>query len=150
MTIKASFINIWSIRKNTNRSIVWFMFSSIFFIKSKNCSLLEVCYNISLSYSVINAFVYKLGEEIKGSFINLVFLFYILRVLINWLIWFFVTNWNVKVSSEVVTCLLIQVILRWFLYLSIIFSKGSSEVFVLLKSLLTLFILILRIIFRKY
>ena len=150
MTIKASFINIWSIRKNTNWSIVWFMFSSIFFIKSKNCSLLEVCYNISLSYSVINAFVYKLGEETKVFLYYLVLLFYILRVLINLLIWFFVTNWNVKVSSEVVTCLLIQVILRWFLHLSIIFSKGSSEVFVLLKSLLSLFILILRIIFRKY
>ena len=148
--MKASFINIWSIRKNTNWSIVWFMFSSIFFIKSKNCSLLEVCYNISLSYSVINAFVYKLGEETKVFLYYLVLLFYILRVLINLLIWFFVTNWNVKVSSEVVTCLLIQVILRWFLYLSIIFSKGSSEVFVLLKSLLSLFILILRIIFRKY
>ena len=148
--MKASFINIWSIRKNTNWSIVWFMFSSIFFIKSKNYSLLEVCYNISLSYSVINAFVYKLGEETKVFLYYLVLLFYILRVLINLLIWFFVTNWNVKVSSEVVTCLLIQVILRWFLHLSIIFSKGSSEVFVLLKSLLSLFILILRIIFRKY
>ena len=148
--MKASFRNIWSIRKNTNWSIVWFMFSSIFFIKSKNCSLLEVCYNISLSYSVINAFVYKLGEETKVFLYYLVLLFYILRVLINLLIWFFVTNWNVKVSSEVVTCLLIQVILRWFLHLSIIFSKGSSEVFVLLKSLLSLFILILRIIFRKY
>ena len=38
------------------------------------------------------------------------------KIFVNLLTWFFVTGWNVKVSSQFVMCLLIQVILGWFLY----------------------------------
>ena len=47
-------------------------------------------------------------------------------------------------------CLLIQVILGYKLYLSIILSKGSSEVFLLLKKMWLLVMLILGTIFTKY
>ena len=56
--------------------------------------------------------------------------------------------WNVKESSEFVMCLLIQVMLG-FLYLSIIFSKGWSEAFVLLKKM-GLVTPIMGTIFTKY
>ena len=154
MTIKASFIYFRNIRKNTNWPIVWFICSSIIFIKWTNFSYFEVCYETSLSYTVINAI--NSEKKSQNSFINLVGIsvdctaFLSFKSFIKLLIWFLVTGWNVKESSEFVMCLLIQVMLGWFLYLSIILSKGSSEVFVLLKKMWLLVMPILGTIFTKW
>ena len=70
----------------------------------------------------------------QNPFINLVVIsvdciaFLSFKSFIIILIWYFVTGWNVKVSSDFIMCLLTKVILGWFLYLSIIFSQESSEV----------------------
>ena len=61
LTIEASF---WNIRKNTHWSVVWFICSTIIFIKWTNFRFFDACYEISLGYRVINAFVYKFGKKI--------------------------------------------------------------------------------------
>ena len=63
---KVSFINFWNIRKNTNWLLDWFICSSIIFTKWTKFSFFEICYEVFLSYRVINAFVYKLGKEIEA------------------------------------------------------------------------------------
>ena len=62
LLIKTSFMYFWN-RKTTDWSMVWFICSSIIFISWTNFSFLEVFYEISLSYTVINAFVNKPVKE---------------------------------------------------------------------------------------
>ena len=133
------------IKYSQNLIPLWYLLFHHFYKVDKLQLPWSLLWNFLQLYTVINAFVYKLGKEFQNSFINLdcisvdCTVFLLFKSFINLVIGFNVTGWNVKVSSEFFMCLLIQVMLGWLLYLSIIFSKGSSEVSVLLKRLWLLY-----------
>ena len=98
----------WNIRKNSNWSMIWFICSSTIFFK--------IWWN-STSLKSPNP-----EKNSQNSFINLIGISIdctaclLFKSFMNLLIWFFVTGWNVKLSSEFVMSLLIPVMLRWFWY----------------------------------
>ena len=136
------FANFWKIWKNTNRSVVTFFFSTVFFVQGAHLRFFKVFNVFSVFDALVKFNIYIIREKTTKTFNQLSW--DIIFVILS-----FGTCWKENEESEFSKHFLIEIMLGWFLYLAIAFYIGSLSLSVFIKNLGLVFIPKLGIMFIK-